>query len=1022
MFSSRSGFKRIFATTIKALAFLLLSTYLYGFGKNKVNYRVYNWYTFDSNSLKIFIAEPLLPSAKLIVRVIRDALQELESRLNYSVENKISVIVFPNTIDFEQNNVVQELIGEGTLGFTEFSKGRVVVPFFPNIALFKRVVQHELVHAIQYEIMRKTSSINNNLENVYIPLWLVEGMAEYFSIQWDEETENIIRDVVLNEHLLPLKFLENPYYISGQEYYLIYKEGQAFLHFLAKNFGSEKILNIFRSYILGSKDPFKDELGIPLEQLEISWKEELKKRYFPILGNYKSPLESGLWIVSGEELKNYKRLTKISPTFVTTNLIAFITYTDLFPKLVLYDINAKKIVREVATGYIKEQFLEFHIERNRISASTNGLLAFVSMKDGIDVIYLYNIHTQKLSYLSFTNIILISYPYISKDGRYLAFVGFDGLMEDVYLYDLLEKKLTRLTRDIYSEKYPIVLSKSKKVLYVSNIFSKSITDIREQSWKIMSVNIEDPDKHYLLLQLGKNIEFISASFDERYLGFISDVDTIPNVFVLDLKGLRTFQVTRMYANAYSVDWAPDGKSILIGAVWNLNYEIFLKDFTSENLVNQISYTNNIDKSQLKEISFESTGKLSNVFSRIRPPLNIDFEETTKVKKEEKNFLAVQGSIVENVSNVNTFLQRLNMVDLNLSRYILDPSLDYIFATLAFSSDLGSLVGFVSTAFSDVLGDQHLEFMYNNLLLTPYPYSSENFLYTSNLDMYYINYKYRFDFGVRLFSLMGYFSFLESIYKPFYDLDPYSDRKNGIEIIFSFPFSIFSRVDTFIDLVQYVDYGGVVRTFSTPRIKLELVRDKVLWSSSGPMGGYRYKLQWFYSFPFFSDSLEFVSLIGDARYYLMLSYFDSIAVRGIVGLRFGKDADKMKFYIGGVDSLRGYNIFEFSGKMLFLCNLEFRTAIIRFLVGPFNIPFPTVFGSLFIDMGFVKDYGDAINLWGYDKDGYFRFYDLKVDVGMGISIVVLPTVKFKVEWATPYDGTWLPPLEKWKLNIYIAQDW
>ncbi|WP_449440403.1 basic secretory protein-like protein [Pedobacter steynii] len=46
----------------------------------------------------------------------------------------------------------------------------------------RHVLGHELVHAFQYHILLEKDSVG--LENIsQIPLWMIEGMAEYLSVR-----------------------------------------------------------------------------------------------------------------------------------------------------------------------------------------------------------------------------------------------------------------------------------------------------------------------------------------------------------------------------------------------------------------------------------------------------------------------------------------------------------------------------------------------------------------------------------------------------------------------------------------------------------------------------------------------------------------------------------------------------------------------------------------------------------------------------------------------------------------------
>jgi hypothetical protein len=112
------------------------------------------------------------------------------------------------------------------------------------------ILNHELTHAFQYNIL-----LGDFWESLFTrqfmympPLYIMEGMAEQQSIGWDNQTEMIIRDAVINNMLVPINRLEM-LRLNGYEYYMVYKEGQAFLFYLASQYGKHRIgelIKVFR--------------------------------------------------------------------------------------------------------------------------------------------------------------------------------------------------------------------------------------------------------------------------------------------------------------------------------------------------------------------------------------------------------------------------------------------------------------------------------------------------------------------------------------------------------------------------------------------------------------------------------------------------------------------------------------------------------------------------------------------------------------------------------------------------------
>ena len=83
-----------------------------------------------------------------------------------------------------------------------------------------------------------TSKINNiqgthrGSQGASPPLWFTEGLAEFWSTEWDTQADMVLKDAVLTGYLPGLSDWER---INGT--FLMYKFGQRVCEYIAANFG-----------------------------------------------------------------------------------------------------------------------------------------------------------------------------------------------------------------------------------------------------------------------------------------------------------------------------------------------------------------------------------------------------------------------------------------------------------------------------------------------------------------------------------------------------------------------------------------------------------------------------------------------------------------------------------------------------------------------------------------------------------------------------------------------------------------
>ncbi|RKZ23000.1 hypothetical protein DRQ18_01520, partial [bacterium] len=256
------------------------------FGKNKIDYYSFTWMLRETEHFEIYYykeEEVLLP---FVVQVAESAYKKLEEVFSRGLEEKIPVILYASHSHFEETNITPYIMDEWVGGFTESFQNRVVIPFEGDFERLRHVISHEIVHAFQFEILSwigLTGVIRRAFANV--PLWFIEGMAEWASLGWDPETERWMRVYLVYGELPSLKEL------SSMEGYIVYKEGQAFMKFIEDRYGKRKIGEIlFKTRI--KRDLFlaiKDVLGMDVERLDEEFRHYLMERCFPLYVELEHP-------------------------------------------------------------------------------------------------------------------------------------------------------------------------------------------------------------------------------------------------------------------------------------------------------------------------------------------------------------------------------------------------------------------------------------------------------------------------------------------------------------------------------------------------------------------------------------------------------------------------------------------------------------------------------------------------------------------------------------------------------------
>src|SRR3990170_2454666 len=227
--------------------FLLISIFLvyfpsqgfpqYYFGQNKVQYSSFEWEVMTTEHFQVYFYLEEKEIAEVAAKIAEDSYIYLQDKFNFHISRKVPLIIYSSPNYFEQTNVIPSLLPENVAGFTEFFKGRVVLPFNGSYEDFRRVLQHELVHVFTYSKLSEVASHYKKMNIATPPLWFTEGIAEFFSRPWESDAEMILSDLVLTGRFFNLDRIDA---IAGS--YLMYKEGESFCHFVAEHYGAEYLV------------------------------------------------------------------------------------------------------------------------------------------------------------------------------------------------------------------------------------------------------------------------------------------------------------------------------------------------------------------------------------------------------------------------------------------------------------------------------------------------------------------------------------------------------------------------------------------------------------------------------------------------------------------------------------------------------------------------------------------------------------------------------------------------------------
>ncbi len=581
--------------------FLPIHLFSYTFGKNKYETKNYRWMVKETPHFRIFYYQGEDFLSSFAASELEKALSEYTELFGFTPNDKIPVIIYASYKDFQETNVIPGIIEEGVGGFTEILKNRVVVPFSGSYKEFRHVLRHELVHVFQYKVIKNNyknflySSILNT-----IPLWVMEGMAEFYSLGWDTESESYIRDIALTGKLLSIKQLN---FYAG---YIVYKEGQLIYRYMSEKFGKKSCSEFFNTlvYTGNLEKAFEEVFGENLKTFDKRFLDYVKMNYYPVLSFRNLASVEGKTIIDHEKWKNF---LNSYPLFSRTGSKIFLM-SDKSGRTDVYIVSLLgKIKKKIIKGEATPDFESVHVLRPGYDVSTNDSLFVIASQTGEgDAIFIIDLVKGKIVLKRRFNLDAIYTPVFSPNARKIAFSGIKDGKEDIYIYEIQKDSLYMLTNDYYDDRDPR-FKDDTTVVFISD--RNTLSGFSYGRYALFSKRLGDT----IITRLTPYRDIMKEPFIvANIVYFISDDSGSINIFAYSISERKFYRVTSLSSQIVNFSVSKDNM-LAFTALSKGGYNVYLKG------------------ASLRPIRFKETGRIFNYnpveytsTTKLIPTLSLDY--------------------------------------------------------------------------------------------------------------------------------------------------------------------------------------------------------------------------------------------------------------------------------------------------------------------------------------------------------------------------------------------------------------
>jgi Tol biopolymer transport system component len=864
------------------------------FGRNQVQYHSFAFQVLRTEHFDVYFYPSEREAAQLTARMAERWYGRLSRILDHELRGRQPLILYASQAQFQQTNAISGGIGEGTGGVTESFKRRIVMPIASSLAETDHVLGHELVHAFQYDI---TGTGRQAAGVAAMPLWFVEGMAEYLSVgPVDAQTAMWIRDASEHDRLPRVSQLADPRYFP-------YRFGHALWAYIGARWGDEVVGQMLRA---GGRlrDPLlavENVLGIHPDTLSAQWHAAIRAAMTPVAAQRRAAADVGSAVLTkGTTGGDLSVGPSLSPD---GSRVLFLSERGLF--------SIEAFVADAATGRVSRRLTrtltDEHVEslhfiysagswhpdgrRVAIGATVRGrpAIQIVNADDGAVE------REHRLGELD-----EVFNPAFAPDGNRVVFTGNAGGLTDLYLLDLAGGDVRRLTSDAFADLQPAWSPDGSTIAFVTDRFG---TDLRQLTYGGTRLALLDVATGAIreapAFGAGKHIN-PQWSPDGGSLFFIGDPDGVPNVYRVEVASGALYRVTNLKtgtsgitASSPALSVAAQARRLMVTVYRDGKHEVYRLDgdaLTGESVTDAIT----AERHQVATLPPGTTASAtSRVATYLADPRGLPAADSFPVLAYRPSFgldYVAQPYLAAGVSQIGTYVG-----------------------------------GGVSMYWSSMLGDRQLATMFQ----------INGGLKDIGAEVAYINLSRRTDWGV----VAGQVPYLRVFYDPPLDSAGLFVERNylfrqttrQLTGLMQYPFSRLQRFE-FAAGAMHIGYDVEERTVcydavgnvqcrrdrSLPapgsltlgQVSAALVYDNSLFGGTGPIVGRRWRIELSPTF----GSLNLLGALADYRHYLMPIRPLTIAARVLHTGRYGAnsaDSRLQPYFLGYQTLVRGYDYSSFS---------------------------------------------------------------------------------------------------------------
>ena len=449
------------------------------FGKNRVQYKDFLWTYYSFEKFDTYFYRNGQELAQFTARYAQEHINEIELKLESTLNDKIQFIIFNTLSDVKQSNIgLMQEQQYNTGGITHIIGKKVFLYFNGSHTDFEKQIRAGISSIIFKQMMfgqKLGSQIKNN--TLYtMPTWYEDGLIAWLSEGWNTDIDNRVRDGILSGRYDKFNHLTGTDAVDA---------GQSLWKYVADNFGRSAVPNVVHmtKVTRSVENGFLYVVGMSFKSLIQEWKMYYLEKY--------NEDESGRYLPGKTVQKKIKEQLVYSRPSISPDgkYITYVTNEMGRHKLYLQNLLTGKKKCLYRGGYKLDEKTDYSYPLVDWNPSGN-VLAFIVERKGEVWLYFYRPNDKKL-----TNIVLYNFEKVVDlsyfpDGRKMLMSAVQKGQSDLFVYNVSSGSHEQLTNDIFDDHQPRFVDRGRMIVFSSNRISDTLPEPMAEVPDIIPLNYD----------------------------------------------------------------------------------------------------------------------------------------------------------------------------------------------------------------------------------------------------------------------------------------------------------------------------------------------------------------------------------------------------------------------------------------------------------------------------------------------------------------------------------------------------